>query len=501
MPVNRLPEDILSLIPTYLPSQKDRFWASFVCRRWRRTFLQRAELWSQLFLSKGEGYVKTLLERTKGSTLDIVVGNWVPAGVTTLLSSRTEQIKYLFFKYSEWATIFEFSRVIYGPLPLLNTLSINADEEDIWEAFDMIPPSSFLFHNAVNLKEFRFNSKSSQFMNHFAFPNLVSLSLDLSAEPSGMLHASQLLDFLGTSPMLRSVYVKIPPDISLSDIAQDRIVVLPNVEDFTLIANGCGPVYKIAGHTSCPSARNISFIQKGAVGVVVPEGIFPDPFLWNAIVCQHARIPAEEVTLEIKPGNITRCKLLFRSPDAAIIELCFDVAADDEVDSPSAGTHNEVFARATRAVRDHPHLANVRRLHICHNFLSIGSAYVSLIANDVAGLFRSVGPLDELTIYCCDLRPYLHPFLTNIPGGILADGPLVFPPVKKLTISHPVELTRGECMAMVELTKSQHTLGVPFGRMEIHSEGTPAEIEEELRHWVGSVESYYEELDDDYVPG
>ena len=38
--INRVPFDILALIPTYLPSQMDRLRATFVCRRWRKTFLQ-----------------------------------------------------------------------------------------------------------------------------------------------------------------------------------------------------------------------------------------------------------------------------------------------------------------------------------------------------------------------------------------------------------------------------------------------------------------------------
>ena len=77
--------DVLSLIPTHLSSHKDRFHASFVCRHWRRTFLHNATLWSQLYLSKGEVYVKTLLERTRGSALDITANRTNPIGAMALL--------------------------------------------------------------------------------------------------------------------------------------------------------------------------------------------------------------------------------------------------------------------------------------------------------------------------------------------------------------------------------------------------------------------------------
>src|ERR1700679_1056276 len=42
--VNRIPLDILSLIPTHLSSQGDLFRASAVCRHWRKTFIQQCTL-------------------------------------------------------------------------------------------------------------------------------------------------------------------------------------------------------------------------------------------------------------------------------------------------------------------------------------------------------------------------------------------------------------------------------------------------------------------------
>ena len=78
----------LPLIPTYLHSQTDRLSASHVCRHRRRTFLQHAALWSHLFLSNGEVYVKTHLERARGSPLDIITDCDAPVGTVALLSSH-----------------------------------------------------------------------------------------------------------------------------------------------------------------------------------------------------------------------------------------------------------------------------------------------------------------------------------------------------------------------------------------------------------------------------
>jgi hypothetical protein len=92
--VNRIPLDVLSLIPIHLPSQKDRFHVSSVCRHWRKTFLQHGALWSQLFPGTNQAYMKTLLERAKGSPLDIIIGPDAAAGtVALMLYPRLRQIE------------------------------------------------------------------------------------------------------------------------------------------------------------------------------------------------------------------------------------------------------------------------------------------------------------------------------------------------------------------------------------------------------------------------
>ena len=95
--INRIPTDILSLIPTHLASQKDLFRTASVCRHWRGALLKNGTLLSQLFLIKGEECVSTLLERAKGSALDIVTGHRSPAGAIALICPRAQQIRRLEF--------------------------------------------------------------------------------------------------------------------------------------------------------------------------------------------------------------------------------------------------------------------------------------------------------------------------------------------------------------------------------------------------------------------
>jgi hypothetical protein len=99
---------------------------------------------------------------------------------------------------------------------------------------------------------------------------------------------------------------------------------------------------------------------------------------------------------------------------------------------------------------------------------------------DVGRLFKSVGTLEELTIYGCDLRSYLTPLV-------------VYPPIKELTISHPWRPSQEECMvAIVELAKSQHALGVPFKRVTVCMENLPTVMAKRLEPWVGAADCYEE---------
>jgi hypothetical protein len=439
-----------------------------------------------LYLSKGGVYMKTLLERAKGSALDITVGPMHPVDAIALLPPHTKQIRCLDFVSNHWADIRRFSEVNSGPLPLLTTLRIDTLHEFNLGAPDwMTPPLLLLFNNAVNLKEFLLHSEGCPFLSHFVFPNLTAF--ELSTMPAEGFHASQLLNFLEASTMLQTVDVKIIADLVVEGIPRERVVVLPNVEIFRLVVSDGGPGYEIAAHISCPSARDVSLMHEICTDEIIPQEIFPSSDSWNAITRQYTRSSVEEVEFGIQGASdpVITCSLTFRSPDATAIRLDFKAAADDEYDEDFfEEMYYEVFSQASRTIQDHPQLANVRRLHLNHHSRIIGYTQRMLIADEVGGLFKAVGPLDELTIDDCDLRSHLIPFL-DLQG--------LFPTVKELTILHPLPASRGACeVAIVRLAGSQHALGVPFERVTVRMENLPAAMAEVLGPWVGAAYCYDE---------
>ena len=474
VPINRVPLDVLSLIPTHLTSQKDRFRVTFVCRHWRRTFLQTATLWSHLSLSKGGVYVKTLLERAKGSPLSILASGSGPVDTLMLLAPHAKQIAELEFTNNRWVDVQRFSEINSGPLPLLRALTINFVEGNNWNSSDVLTSSSRpLFNEAVGLKELRLHSKEPLSLSHFIFPNLTSFELSVTSEEQ--FRGSQLLDFLEASPTLQAVRVKIVMILSLEGIPWERVVVLQHVESLCLTASESGPCYELANHISCPSVKNTSFTYLGEGGPYEdpPLETFPASDSLGATIRQYTRSPIEEVRLDMTgQGYFIACSLTFRSVDTTSITFCFRV--DDE--TPESFSC-DVFSKACIAIRDLSLLANVKYFHIYG--LDLDEEPVMQTSHDLGGVLKSLGPLEELTIRHCDMRP----FFSHYPAIV------VYPPIKVLTLTDSRDTLEGDtARGLVKLAKAQHELGVSFERVTVRSYGFLAGVEEMLGPWVGAVD-------------
>ena len=456
-------------------------------------------MWSQLHVSKGKAYVETLLERAKGSALHITTSLDDPVGTIMLFSPHTAQIRYLSFEETFWEDVQRFSEVNSGPLPLLHTLRISAFEESNLNV--MTPPSLPLFTGAINLKEFVLQSERSPCLHHFVFPNLTTFELSAMPAFEGF-NVSQLLDFLEASPMLQTVHMKIINDILLEDVPRERVVVLPSVETFSLIVSEGRPGYEIAARVSCPSARHASFMHERDVPRANIQEIFVFPTFvpWSAIARQYTKGPVEGIALEIKFSRdpLIECSITFQSPDATTLKLGFQInesEEEEEFQMPFEEMHYQVFHQASRTIRDHPLLENVKRLDISHRALFVDSVYFLRLTEEVEQLFKSMGPLEELTTFGCDLNLYFGSFL-ELSGS---HGLTAVPPVRKLTISHPSYKRNKElCMAaIVGLAKSRHALGIPFEHLNVCMERLPTVTAERLEPWVGAVDCR-EEVEPDY---
>ena len=413
-----------------------------------------------------------------------------PVGSVMLLPPHTKQIADLFFVGSYWVDIRRFLEINPGPLPLLRTLdvsvvqTINPDDTDA-----VTPPPHPFFGSAIGLKEFRLRSGTPPLLNHFIFPNLTLFELSVTSEES--FSGLELLDFLEASPTLRAVCINVAADISLEGVSQERVVVLYHVESFCLAATDGSAGYELATNISCPSVKRTSLTHTREKRHY-PEGPieeFPAPSLLYAIIRQYTRSSIEEITLETKTDSyyLIACSLTFRSADTTIIRLCFEVTEDNEDPGTLGWTFTQMywnaFLRASRTIQDTLLVADVKRFQM-QGPLDLDEEWITYIVGDFEDLFKSLGPLKELTICNCDMRP--HPFVRF---AKLCGVEAVYPPIKALTIWHPSNICNVEFVEdLVGLAKAQHELGVPFEHVTVHMHNPPAEMEEMLRLWVGTVD-------------
>ena len=491
-PINRLPLDVLCLIPTHLASPSDRLQVTFVCRHWRRTFLQYAVLWSKLYLTgvTDQLHMKTLLERAKGSPLDITADYYmtpIPDDVT-LVSPFARQIRSLDLKHTFSANIQGLSTAISGPLPLLHTLKIGSRGH--LDTFDPpVVPTLPLFEGAANLKNFVLNIDDRPSLRQFTFPNLTTLDFSTSTEEFSI---SQLLHFLEASPALRQIWMEITTGLFHKDVPSERVVVLSDVNTFCLQITNHGPSCEIETHISCPFAKHVELARTLEWAENrVPEDAYPTSISWNTIARQYTKGTVDRVVLDMMDkGYSSDCSVTFRSPDGTVLKLCctrctsgeeFDMGVNWETRQPV------VLSQALRTIRDHPLLASVKHLCIKGGCLSIDE--LELATEGVGRLFESMGPLENLTLNGSDLRPYLDAFFDN-PRFPEAIQPTSFPPIKELVVVYPMMLFHEEATyeaAIVELARSQDARGMPLESVKFYTEA-PLLLIDELAAFVGTVE-------------
>ena len=316
--------------------------------------------------------------------------------------------------------------------------------------------------------------------------------------------ASELLNFLKSSPVLRTIQVRIEAGVELGNVPRELVVVLPNVDTFTLVVHRATGVYDIATHISCPHARHTLLQQEVAGETVNPDlEILPASASLKAIVHQHTRSPVEEVALDIDFALEPRItgSLAFRSSDTTVIVFGFQILVinDEEDDGeedlrmPGEGVGCENFRQASRAIRDHPQLSNVKIVHIAYQEFFEDNRRLKRVVKEFGRLFESLGPIDMLSICGCDPRSYLTPFFPYLRR---VERSIVYPTIKELRVLRPMTVYGGEaCLVVIlELAKSQHARGVPFERVTISMKNPPAAIVERLRPWVRTAVSCDEEM-------
>ena len=160
-----------------------------------------------------------------------------------------------------------------------------------------------------------------------------------------------------------------------------------------------------------------SFVHEKLNDSSVPPTIFPPMHYWSTIVGRYIRNPTEGIAFEMEDNDdddlIVSCSLSFRSFDTAAIELNFKLlrsADDDENEDfiPFEDLRSVTFSDASKTIRDHTSLPNTRRLLIRYSDPMNDTDQLRYLSNVFGRLFKSLWPLDILSLYGCDPKYFLH---------------------------------------------------------------------------------------------
>ena len=245
-PINRIPPEVLSLIPDYWYKDvtgEDMIALTHVCRGWRTIFTSRPSLWSSLDCTNVD-MTRTYIERSKAAPLELWLedspNNSYNKEAFFLMAPHISRLKYLNIRMEDLQE--DIISHFFCHAPLLEELHI-----DITPTPSVLS-GAFLDGDLPSLRRLTLDGV----ITHLPWKNLSNLVLfDLRHIPADRIAMTQLLDFFENTPLLHKIVLRASIPGS-SDAPPERIVSLPHLKKFAITAQPAHTV--LLNHLSIPHA-------------------------------------------------------------------------------------------------------------------------------------------------------------------------------------------------------------------------------------------------------
>lgn len=227
-PINRIPVEVISLIPDYCHghcANQILIALTHVSHGWRDIFTSRSSLWTRLD-SLNVDKIRTYIQRSKSSPLDVrlqhIHDNWDLEDVLFPVIPHIPRLKSLVVQAHVSPVALSHLR---NRAPLLEELCVD-------NTADLTPDfGSKLFGGDLSsLRKLRL----SGFTTHVPWNNMANLrDFNLSCPHECEMTVTQLLDFLESAPLLHTVTLE-DPILGSSNAPPARIVPLPHLNSLTI---------------------------------------------------------------------------------------------------------------------------------------------------------------------------------------------------------------------------------------------------------------------------
>ena len=205
-PINRIPPEILALIPDFLDTRyrdKNVIALTHVCRVWREVFVSRSSLWSN-FDCLDEEKTQVYFERSKSSPINLSLDlseDTLPCDpFFQVIPHATGRLKSLFVEGSP-EDVEVITPHLSHPAPLLEHLSILSRCEGM--PYRYLPLTYELFDGDLSSLH---TLRLEYVCTGLPWRNMVNLtSFTLRCTPPGVVSVGQFLDFFESAPYLEEV--------------------------------------------------------------------------------------------------------------------------------------------------------------------------------------------------------------------------------------------------------------------------------------------------------
>ena len=252
-PVNRIPRDVLSIIPDYLTDEDtaddDLITLTHVCRGWRELFISRPSLWARLDCTN-TNKTRVYIERSKTFPLRVCLeqadDTFYREEALLLAVPHIHRLKRLSVSGNPTQVLPVLAEHFSCPVPLLDCLEINFERGQA----PTLPDG--LFNGDIStLREFGL----AGVITSLPWRGVLNLTtFNLCRVPEDKILLTQLLDFFESAPHLRHIHLhdSIP---NSSNVPTKRVVSLSQLKDLSITAQ---PAHSILlDHLSIPAGASL----------------------------------------------------------------------------------------------------------------------------------------------------------------------------------------------------------------------------------------------------
>jgi len=507
--INRLPPEILALIPSFLTSYRDLVYTTHVCRHWRKTIIASPPLWSSLDNeAMHRDLVATYMDRCGGTPLDVTFSSGSDKNAPFLekIVLHSSHIRKIHLPFLSWGEIAEISDAFDTPLPQLR-------DADLTIGYDTLPPPfqrPFLV-GATNLVSLRLcdHDFRSGTLLHFIIPTLTHLSLSFCGQRLPMV--GEILELLRTSPLIEDlqIHADVMLDASEENSAfPDRFqpVDLPCVRNIQLSWTTPRSQYTLLSHIQHPSDCSVSMQVRSESNIAQPPGdVFPkswDAFPLPDLSCVTLRMKREQLS--------TECAVIIKKSNGASVSISHLqnvdsfvlVNGDGDVIIEASRDRDDglVFSDAIALVGKLP-LRWIRKFVLEDlkademskpESFEIPPALVKLICSDMPNLTTlslARTCVSELLDMLTPPPPPPPMYLADLFDSDITPEPSIpCPTLKVLEMHHPVWVASRHCRETLALTKARKYEEVPLERVFFCSLTVPRSMALGMSPYVGDVD-------------